>query len=271
MSDEQRHASEAERAELRERLADWLDAPLTALGSLMLALLIVEWTVDLTPSWSARVSVIQNVIWAIFIVDFVVELTLAPAKLQYLRTNWLTAIGVVLPALRAIRVLRVARVFRGLSLVRLTTTLNRASRVAGALGRRGELGYVLLLTLIVTTAAAAGVYFFEREAFDSTIRTPWDAAWWAATIVTTINSPLETVTLEGRIVALGLRIFALAFSGYLTAVIAVHLLGSGESPNDAVLQRLAQLEANIFNAQLETTRSVETRAHPPARDTQQSQ
>lgn len=247
------------RMELQERLARWLDAPLTALGLVMLALLVVEWTVDLAPTWASRFATIQGVIWGIFIIDFVAEITLAPNRLRYLRANWLTAIGVILPAFRAFRVFRVARALRGLNLVRFTTTLNRAARAAGHVAERGEMGYVLLLTVIVTAAAAAAVYFFERGIAASPIQTPWDSVWWAATIVTTINSPLEAVTLEGRLVALGLRIFALAFSGYLTAVIAVHLLGAGKSDEAITAERLERIERA-----LNELRRASERRQPPA-------
>lgn len=57
-----------------------------------------------------------------------------------------------------------------------------------------------------------------------------DGIWWAVTTVTTINSPLEPVTFEGRAVALMLRLFGLGAAGYLTAVIAVFLLGKREAP-----------------------------------------
>jgi voltage-gated potassium channel len=155
---------------------------------------------------------------------------LAPSKLRYFKNNWLTALSVVLPALRSVRLLRAARALRGLSLVRIVTTLNRGSKVLGHLAHRGQFGYVLLLTLVVTITAAAAVYYFERTEPGASIRTVGDALWWAASIITTISSPLEAVTLEGRVVALLLRIFALAVSGYLTAVVAVYLLGGMARP-----------------------------------------
>jgi len=113
-----------------------------------------------------------------------------------------------------------------LSLVRIITALNRGSRALGQVVQRGQLGYVLLLTLIVTLTAAAGGYNLERDEPGANIRTPGDAIWWAATMITTINSPLEPVTLEGRVLGLLLRIFAVSIIGYLTATFAVYLLGN---------------------------------------------
>ena len=219
-----RRQSRRQRWELMQRLSDWLDAPLTALALLMLALMVADLALPLRPAWARRVGQAETAIWVVFIVDFLLELTLAPSKVAYLKRNWLTAVSVLLPSLRAVRALRVARALRGMSLLRLLTTLNRGSPALGHAVERGQFGYVLLLTLIVVASAAAGAYYLEHDEPGALIRTPGDAVWWAATLVTTMNSSLETVTLEGQVVSLLLRVFALGVSGYVTAVIAVYLL-----------------------------------------------
>jgi voltage-gated potassium channel len=246
----ERHGSTApgERGELQHRLSAWLDVPLTVLALIMLALLVVEFTVDLSPTWSRRIEQVQLAIWVVFVAAFALELALAPSKLGYLRRNWLTAISVALPALRSLRLLRVARALRGLSLVRTVATLNRGTRALEHIVRKGQFGYVLLLTFLVTVTAAAGAYYFERDIPDAAIRTPGEALWWAATIVTTINSPLETVTLEGRVLALLLRVFGLAISGYLTATIAVYLLGATRRDETADLE-LRRLRLEVVRLQ----------------------
>ncbi len=236
-ADEQTRAdhteSGAQRGELQRRLSDWLDLPLTILAFVMLGLLVLELVGDLSPTWAARVSQTQTAIWAAFVAVFLVELALAPSKRAYLRNNWLTAVSVALPALRSIRVLRAARALRGLSLVRILTTVNRGSRALGNIVQRGRFDYVLALTGVVTVTSGAGAYYFERTEPSANIRTPGDAFWWAATIVTTVNSPYETITLEGRVIALLLRVFGLAISGYLTAIIAAYLIGAKESAPEA--------------------------------------
>jgi voltage-gated potassium channel len=216
---------DSQRRELQERLSDWLDLPLAALALVALGLLVVEFTVDLTAAWAERVSQVQTLIWAIFLVAFGVEFTLAPSKATYLRRNWLAVVSVALPALRSVRILRVARALRSLSLLRVITTLNRGSRALAHVVQRGQLGYVLLLTVLVTMTAAAAVYYLEHDNPAAVVRTSGEAVWWAATIVTTINSPLEAVTFEGRVIGLLLRLFAVTVTGYLTAILAVFLIG----------------------------------------------
>ena len=222
-----------QRDELQQRLSGWFDVPLTILAFVMLGLLVLDLVGDLSPNWAARVSQGQTAIWAVFVAAFLVELALAPSKLTYLRNNWLTAVSIALPALRSIRILRAARALRGLSLVRILTTVNRGSRALGNIVQRGRFGYVLTLTGVVTVTSAAGAYYFERTEPAANILTPGDALWWSATIVTTVNSPYETITLEGRVIALLLRVFGLAISGYLTAIIAAYLIGAKEPASEA--------------------------------------
>lgn len=224
-----------ERHELLGRVQGWLDTPLTILAFVMLALLLLDFTASLGSFWSRQVTQAEEAIWAIFLLTFVFEFVLAPDKSDYLKENWLTAISVVLPALRVVRIFRVAAALRELSLVRVLTTLNRGARALGTIVRRGELGYILGLTLLVTLTASGATFYFEQGAPGARITTVGDAIWWAFTLVTTINTGLEPVTLEGRIIGVLMRVFALAVSGYITAIIAVHLLGFGEVNDEAEL------------------------------------
>jgi voltage-gated potassium channel len=242
-----------QRHEFQIRLSRWMEIPLASLGLVMVVLLILDLSSVLSPGWEADVHRAETFIWAIFVVDFVVELAVAPNKLRYVRKNWLTAISVLLPAFGAFRILRAAQLLRGLNLIRVLTTLNRGSRAIGHVARRGQLGYVAALTAIVTLTAAASVYYFEHAVHGSTIRSFGDAIWWAATLVTTINTSLETTTLEGRIIGFLLRIFALGVTGYVTAIIAVHLLGFRD---DTSLSTQDRAEIGQLRREIEELRSV---------------
>ena len=72
--------SQQQRWELLQRLSCWLDAPLTALALVMLALMVAELALPLSPAWARRVSQAETAIWVVFVVDFLLELTLAPTK-----------------------------------------------------------------------------------------------------------------------------------------------------------------------------------------------
>ena len=168
-----------ERYELLRRLEDSLETPMLALAFVWLALLVVE----LIWGESLLFEIIGTIIWVIFILDFALEFVLAPHKLAYLKHNWLTAMSLLIPALRLFRVfrvfrlLRLARVGRSLRLLRVVSSLNRGMRALGAsLSRRG-FGYVIALTVLVTFTGAAGMYAFENAA-PGGMKSYGEALWW---------------------------------------------------------------------------------------------
>ena len=215
----------AERRVLKERLGilrqleDWLEMPMVVLGFVWLLLLVLEFAT----SWGGRLEPVASAIWIIFIFDFLLKFTIAPAKWRYLRSNWLTVIALAVPALRvfrifrAMRALRAVRAVRGIRLLRVVTSLNRGMKALGrVLGRRG-FGYAVTLTLLVTLAGAAGMYVFERE---HGLKDFGTAIWWTAMVVTTMGSEYWPRSVEGRVLCLILSVYAFAVFGYVIASLA---------------------------------------------------
>ena len=97
-----------ERYELLRRLEDSLETPMLVLAFVWLALLVGE----LIWGESLMFEVLGTIIWVIFILDFAVAFILAPRKSAYLKHNWLTALSLLVPALRIFRIFRVMRALR---------------------------------------------------------------------------------------------------------------------------------------------------------------
>jgi voltage-gated potassium channel len=210
-----------ERARLLIRFRQWMEVPLLVLGFVWLVLLVVELTSGLDPMLES----LSTTIWIIFIVAFLVELALAPRKLAYVRSQWLTVLSLALPALRVLRVartlrvLRAARAVRGARLLRVVTGLNRGMRALGrSMGRRG-FGYVSALTLIVILAGAAGMLALERDASGG-LPDYASALWFTIMLLTTIGSEYWPRTPEGRLLCLLLSLYAIGVFGYITAALA---------------------------------------------------
>jgi voltage-gated potassium channel len=210
-----------ERARLLIRFRQWMEVPLLVLGFVWLVLLVVELTSGLDPMLES----LSATIWIIFIVAFLVELALAPRKLAYVRSQWLTVLSLALPALRVLRVartlrvLRAARAVRGARLLRVVTGLNRGMRALGrSMGRRG-FGYVSALTVIVIVAGAAGMLALERDASGG-LPDYASALWFTIMLLTTIGSEYWPRTPEGRLLCLLLSLYAIGVFGYITAALA---------------------------------------------------
>jgi len=216
----------AERYDLLSQFEDWLDTPMLILGFVWLALLLYELTWSLTPV----LELAGTIIWIIFIIDFTIRFSLAPDKTDYLKANWLTALALIVPALRvlrifrAFRVLRAARAARGVRLFRVLSSLNRGMRSLGAsFGRRG-FGYVVALSLLVAFAGAAGMLALENEV-EGGIKTYGEALWWTAMLLTSIGTDYFPQTAEGRILCFFLALYGFGIFGYVTATLATFFVG----------------------------------------------
>jgi voltage-gated potassium channel len=239
-------ASDRLRERTLSRFENRIEPFMAALGVIWVALFVIEMTRGLSP----LLGMASTVIWILFIIDFGLRLALAPRRLAYLRRNWLTALSLVLPALRIARVGAVARLFRasrgarGLRLVRAITSLNRGMGALGATMRKRGTGYVLLLTMAVLFAGAAGMYALEpRDATGGGFASYGDALWWTAMIITTLGSAYWPRTPEGRILAVIISLYAIGVFGYVTATLASFFIERDASDAQAPLAGRADIVA----------------------------
>lgn len=233
-----------ERYELLHRLEGLLETPMLILAFVWLVLLAVE----LIQGENLLFFSLGTIIWVVFIIDFAVKLVLAPDKIVYVKGNWLTAISLLLPALRifrifrAFRLLRLARAGRGLRLVRVVSSLNRGMKALGASLSRRSFGYVVALTMLVTFAGSAGMYAFENEAPGGP-NSYSESLWWTAMIMTTMGSAYWPQTGEGRVLCVFLALYAFGIFGYVTAALATFFVGRDADSSDAEVAGAKQLAA----------------------------
>ncbi len=241
-----------ERIQLLRKVESFFEVPMVVLGFVWLVLLVIE----LVYGGNEMLDTFGMVIWGIFIIDFILKFILAPAKQAFLKSNVLTIISLVVPAFRVFRIFRIVRILRisrSFRLVKIIGSLNRGMRALSQTMKRRAFGYVILLTLIVIFAGAAGMYAFEKD-------TPGGLAdygtslWWTTMIITTLGSEFWPQTLEGRILCIFLSLFAFAVFGYITATIATFFIGkdaeAGTTPQanikaESLLKEIAELKAMV--------------------------
>jgi voltage-gated potassium channel len=231
-------ANPDERWNLLKELDEWLRLPMAMLSFVWLFIVVAE----LVWGEYRLLSTFGLLIWAIFLFEFAIRFVLAPAKLPFLRTNWLTILSLMLPALRlfrALRILRAARALRGARLVRIVGTANRSMKALRSALHRRHFGYVTGLTLLIVLLGAAGMLNFEPASeVSGGFAAYGDALWWTAMLVTSIGSDLWPSTLEGRALTLLLSIYGLAVFGYITASFASFFVGrDAETPDGPVAGR----------------------------------
>lgn len=225
---EQKKALKHERYSLLRRIERSSDGPLVFLGFVWLALLIVDLIWGLSPP----LLVLSSVIWIIFIIDFVIKFILAPEKIKYLKKNWLTAISLIVPALRVIRIVRVVRLFRGMRLIKIVSSINRGMHSLSATMKRHGFSYVIALTIAIILVGAAGMYAFENGQPDG-LKNYWSALWWTAMLITSLGSQYWPQTTEGQTLCLLLAIYGFCVFGYITATLASFFVGRDAEEKDA--------------------------------------
>ena len=238
-----------ERRMLLQHLERWLEVPMLVLAFIWLALFVVEVVWGLSP----LLQLAGYIIWVIFILDFSLGLWLAPSKLAYLKTNWLSGIALLAPALRIFRIARILRLARlsrigsmtrGLRLLRVLSSLNRGMRALGATMNRRGFGYAVLLTLIVTLTGAAGMYGFENNNPDGRGLNSYSTAlWWTAMLMTTMGSEYWPQTPEGRLLCFFLALYSFAVFGYVTATLATFFIGRDAENDNAELAGAKSMDA----------------------------
>jgi voltage-gated potassium channel len=187
--------------------------PLAILALVYLALYAVEVLAKLPPAIFFDFVLISDIIWAIFIVDFVVRLSLTHHKAKFLKRNIIELISLVLPMFRAFRMFRVI------------IALGFLARVAQSFQGRVNIYVGVILPLLIFTCSL-GVYDAEHRVAGANILNFGDSLWWAFVTVTTIGyGDFYPITFEGRAIAVLLMLSGLALVSVITVTFASWFLG----------------------------------------------
>ncbi len=188
-----------------ERITEW---PLALVAVAFLVAYSWEVIGDLQGWRQIVAEAVQWGTWAVFLADYAVNLSLAERRGWWFRHHLVDLLSVVLPFLRPLRLLR---------LVSLLALLRRG---AGRAFRGRVVIYVIGATILLVWVAAVAMLDAERDQ-GGTIRTIWDALWWAcATIMTVGYGDVTPVTVDGRLIAVAVMIGGIALIGVVTATLA---------------------------------------------------
>lgn len=180
----------------------------------------------------------DDVVCAIFFLDFLATLKRAPNRWQYfIRWGWIDLISSI-PTIDAFRAGRAARIFRVLRVLR---AMRSAKIIASFILQRRAHGAMLAATLmafLLIVLASIGILHFE-DVPDANIKTAEDALWWTMTTITTVGyGDRYPVTTEGRILAAGLMVAGVGLAGIYTGYVAAWFLRPVEVANDTAEERV---------------------------------
>ena len=188
-------------------------------------------------------SVYDNLICVIFLIDFFLNLRGAAKKSDYFikERGWLDLLGSI-PSLGLLTnfgkfagLLRLARLSRLARITRLLRGENKKTLVKDILDNRSRYAAFLtiLLTILVLTVASVLVLQFESKSPDANITSGGDALWYSLVTITTVGyGDFYPVTAAGRITASFIMFMGVGIIGALASILASMLVGSSASPEE---------------------------------------
>jgi len=225
------------RLERYEQRTEW---PLVAVALTFLALYSVRVLAQPDEGAERAIELVLWSIFSVFIVDYIVRLTLAqPRGPWFLKHMWELPI-LLLPFLRSLRLLSLAVV------------INALQRAVGHTVRGRVIIYTACGAVAIVYAASLAILDVEGNLPEknSEIDSLGDALWWAMTTVTTVGyGDLKPVSPEGRLVAVALMIAGITLLGIITATLAswiVQRVGEEDVANQAATAaHIAELRAEV--------------------------
>jgi voltage-gated potassium channel len=207
---------------LLTRLEDLTEWPLIVLAAALVPLLAGRFLFDLSPTSDQILLELTSLIWAVYAVDLLLKLAIAPHRLAFLRARatWLDELMVLLP------------LFHPLADDTSLDNLFHAARLAVAVLRvivgiqrvaaRPGLPYSLLAVMLVVLTAGTLAPVVERDAPEATILTLSDGVWWSIETITTAGYGDYYPTTElGKGLAVVLMVLGVTLYGVLAGNLAV--------------------------------------------------
>ena len=184
-------------------------------------------------------TVYDNVICVIFLIDFFLNLRGAAKKSDYFigQRGWLDLLG-SFPSLGILRItalLRLARLSRLARITRLLRGGQKTALVKDILENRSRYAafITILLALLVLTVSGALVLQFESKSPDANITTGGDALWYSIVTITTVGyGDFYPVTAAGRVMGMFIMFAGVGIIGALASILASVLVGGSSSPEE---------------------------------------
>lgn len=194
------------------RLQRWeknAERPLAVVAVIFLAAYSIQVLAQPHGALHTALEVGTTIVWAAFLIDYLVRLSLATDRLRWFFRHLLDLAIVALPFLRPLRLLRLLVLFAALQ-----------KAIGGAIRGRVIIYTAFSAALLIYVASLA-ILETERSHPDSSIKTFGDAVWWSITTVTTVGyGDLSPVTGVGRVIAVLLMIGGISLVGVVTATLA---------------------------------------------------
>ncbi|HEX2031080.1 MAG TPA: hypothetical protein VHL78_06745 [Actinomycetota bacterium] len=214
------------REQLAEVLEVRLSTPVSVLGLLFVLVVLGEILTRDTRALNAAFVAAGWALWALFVLEFLVRLFIAPSRAAFLRRNWWQIVFLAVPFLRFLAVLRASRAARA------AASAVRAGRGAAA-RLRSRITLLAAITTLVVLASAE--ILFELGEFAHL-----GEALYATALNTVAGEPFAATGAAARLVAVVLAIYSVVVFAALAGAIGAYFFEG----RDADAERVARTGAD---------------------------
>lgn len=231
-----------------------MEIAVLVLSVYVLGALLAQIVFHVPPEVSLLLDRIDAFVCVVFLADLAVRFRRAPSKLAFMKWGWIDLISSI-PAYDFLRWGRMVRIIR---IVRILRAFGSTRRLVAALyrNRTRSLALTTLLTASVLVIFSSIAVLAFEDKMESSIRTPFDALWWAVSTMTTVGyGDTVPVTVEGKIVAMILMVTGVGLFGVLTGLFARLFMEPDLKKEDADISKLA-MEIRLLRERIEKMESV---------------
>ncbi|HFI0238425.1 TPA: potassium channel family protein [Streptococcus suis] len=192
----------------------YYDKGMTYLAIVYVFLIVLE-LMDASIANSIGYSVLDWLLWFIFVCDYFINLYFADDSIEYIQNHVLELIAIIPfdSFFSFLRLGRLARLFRLVKVARIFALSNRFWDTVNRLLHTNSLSKVLLLNISAVLTASILLSVIEGKSF-------FDAVWWSIVTMTTVGYgdivPQDTIS---KIIAILLMLVGICTFGMVTSTI----------------------------------------------------
>ena len=202
------------------KLKEYYDTSIIILALISVVLVIFSFT-DLIDLEKPPYSIIDLVIWFVFLVDYIWRFSISKSKWSFIINNIFDLLA-ILPLNAIFTVFRLGRIFRLARLTKLVK-LTRLLRIIGLTGklekklkiflRTNGLIYILYVNFFIVLVGSSILSVVEEKTFS-------DSVWWSLVTVTTVGyGDIVPTSIFGKWLAVLLMLVGIETIGMLTSAL----------------------------------------------------
>lgn len=150
----------------------------------VLVALFVDTVFTLPTEVSNILTLVDNAICVIFLIDFFIRFARAESKLSFLKWGWIDLISSI-PAIDVLRAGRVIRLFRLIRILRAVRSTKLLVNYAFKNRKQDTFSAVAAISVLLIIFSSIAILNVENDP-NSNIKTAEDALWWAFVTITTV-------------------------------------------------------------------------------------